>query len=341
MTSSATTVRAPTSSIASRSTTRPASKAGWRRIDPAPIIHDRLSPHKSRSVVFSRRKYRSIDERFGAAIILDRRTCPGAERSTMKTSGNTILMTGGGSGIGEALAHRFHDRGDTVIIVGRRPEALQQAAKGRDRIHIMTLDVEDAEAVDAFADKVVADFPSLNVLFNNAGIMMFEDLTKRRSLVDAEATLAINVLGPIRLTNALIDHLTGQPDAAIVTVTSGLAYVPLVAAPTYSATKAAIHSYTVSLRTQLAGKVEVIELAPPGVQTDLTPGQANRPGYMPLDAFADAVAAQFGRQSTPPEILVDEVQFLRQAEREGRFDETLKTLTERAAKQREEGNRQR
>ena len=232
----------------------------------------------------------------------------------MKTSGNTILMTGGGSGIGEALAHRFHDRGDTVIIAGRRQDALDRAAAGRDRIHTVTLDVEDA------------------------AIMKFEDLTGRRDLSDAEATLAINVLGPIRLTNALIEHLSQQPDAAIVNVTSGLAYVPLVAAPTYSATKAAIHSYTVSLRTQLDGKVEIIELAPPGVQTDLTPGQANRPGYMPLEAFADAVAAQFAAQPTPKEILVDEVQFLRQAEREGRFDETLQTLTKRAAEQRAAGD---
>lgn len=255
----------------------------------------------------------------------------------MKTSGNTILMTGGGSGIGEALAHRFHDRGDTVIIAGRRRDALEAAARGRDRIHVVTLDVEDGAAVDAFAAKVVADFPALNVLFNNAGIMRFEDLTRRRDLSDAEATLTTNLLGPIRLTNALIEHLTAQPDAAIVNVTSGLAFVPLVATPTYSATKAAIHSYTVSLRTQLAGKVEVIELAPPGVQTDLTPGQANRPGYMPLDAFADAVVAQFAQSPTPSEILVDEVQFLRQAEREGRFNETLKTLTERAARQREAG----
>jgi len=255
----------------------------------------------------------------------------------MKTSGNTILMTGGGSGIGEALAHRFHDRGDTVIIAGRRREALEQAAAGRERIHTVALDVEDPAAVDAFARQVVADFPALNVLFNNAGIMKFEDLTGRRDLADAEATVAINLLGPIRLTNALVDHLSAQADAVIVTVTSGLAFVPLVAAPTYSATKAAIHSYTVSLRTQLAGKVEVIELAPPGVQTDLTPGQANRPGYMPLEAFADAVAAQFAQQPTPREILVDEVQFLRQAEREGRFDETLKTLTERAAQQRAAG----
>lgn len=255
----------------------------------------------------------------------------------MKTHGNTILMTGGGSGIGEALAHRFHDRGDTVIIAGRRQEALDRAAKGRERIHTAVLDVEDIAAVDAFVKKIVADFPALNILFNNAGIMKFEDLTVRRDLSDAEATLAINVLGPIRLTNALIDHLVDQPDAAIVNVTSGLAFVPLVAAPTYSATKAAMHSYTVSLRTQLEGKVEVIELAPPGVQTDLTPGQANRPGYMPLDAFADAVAAQFTQQPTPSEILVDEVMDFRQAERRGKFDEMLKMLTKRAAEQRKAG----
>jgi len=256
----------------------------------------------------------------------------------MKTNGNTILMTGGGSGIGEALAHRFHDRGDTVIIAGRRQDALDRAAAGRERIHTAVLDVEDDAAVQTFARQIVADFPALNILFNNAGIMRFEDLTGRRDLSDAEATVTTNLLGPIRLTNALIDHLVAQPDAAIVNVTSGLAFVPLVATPTYSATKAAIHSYTVSLRTQLAGKVEVIELAPPGVQTDLTPGQARRPGYMPLEAFADAVAAQFAQDPTPSEILVDEVQFLRQAEREGRFDETLKTLTERAAAQRKAGD---
>ena len=257
----------------------------------------------------------------------------------MKTSGNTILMTGGGSGIGEALAHRFHDRGDTVIIAGRRREALEKAAEGRDRIHVVTLDVEDAAAVDAFARQIVADFPTLNVLFNNAGIMKFEDLTGHRDLADAEATLTTNILGPIRLTNALIDHLIQQPDAAIVNVTSGLAFVPLVAAPTYSPTKAAIHSYTVSLRTQLEGKVEVIELAPPGVQTDLTPGQAHRPGYVPLQDFADAVAAQFAQPPTPSEILVDEVRPFRMAEREGKFDETLKTLTKRAAEQRAAGDR--
>lgn len=251
----------------------------------------------------------------------------------MKSSGNTILMTGGGSGIGQALAHRLHDRGDTVIIAGRRQETLDRAAAGRERMHTRTIDVEDPAEVDAFAKRIVHDFPALNVLFNNAGIMKFEDLSARRDLADAEATLSINVLGPIRLTNALVDHLTLQDDAAVVMVTSGLAFVPLATAPTYCATKAAIHSYAVSMRMQLAGKIEVIEIVPPGVQTDLTPGQATRSGYMPLGDFSDAVAALLSQKPTPDEILVKEVLPLRQAEREGRFDETLRALTDRAAKQ--------
>jgi uncharacterized oxidoreductase len=246
----------------------------------------------------------------------------------MKNSGNTILITGGGSGIGEALAHRFHDAGNVVIIAGRRQDALDAAAAGRPNIHTMTLDVESAEGVADFAARVLAAFPALNVLINNAGIMRFEELDHGRDLADAEATITTNLLGPIRLTNALIDHLIAQPDAAIVNVTSGLAFVPLISTPTYNATKAAIHSYTNSMRAALAGKVEVIELAPPAVQTGLTPGQESREGYQPLDEFADEVMTLFGQQPTPPEILVERVGFLRNAEREGRFDATLVQLNE-------------
>jgi len=246
----------------------------------------------------------------------------------MKISGNTILITGGGSGIGAALAHRFHDAGNVVIIAGRRQDALDATAAGRPNIHTMTLDVESAEGVADFAARVLASFPALNVLINNAGIMRFEALDHARDLSDAEATITTNLLGPIRLTNALIDHLVAQPDAAIVNVTSGLAFVPLVDTPTYNATKAAIHSYTVAMRDALAGKVEVIELAPPAVQTGLTPGQESREGYQPLDEFADEVIALFARQPTPPEILVQRVGFLRNAEREGRFDETFQQLNQ-------------
>jgi len=246
----------------------------------------------------------------------------------MKTSGNTILITGGGSGIGQALAHRFHDRGDRVIVAGRRRAALQATIADRANMTAVELDVEDPAAIRDFAHAVIADHPDLNVLINNAGIMRREDLTAARDLADADAdaTIVTNLLGPIRVIDAFVGHLARQPDAAIVNVTSGLAFVPLPNSPTYSATKAAMHSYTVSLRSQLAGKVEVIELAPPAVQTDLTPGQSTREGYMPLDAFIAEVMDLFGRVPTPAEINVERVGFLRRAEAEGRFDQALAVL---------------
>lgn len=244
----------------------------------------------------------------------------------MKMTGNTILLTGGGSGIGEALAHRFHDLGNTVIIAGRRLSALQGAISGRKNMHAVQLDIGSADDITGFAERIVAEFPALNVLINNAGIMRTEVLDRARDLGDAEATIATNLLGPIRLTDALVGHLCSVPGSAIVNVTSGLAFVPLIATPTYSATKAALHSYTVSLRAVLKGQVEVIELAPPAVQTELTPGQSSREGYLPLEAFADEVMTLFGQEPTPPEILVQRVGFLRNAEREGRFEATVAAL---------------
>jgi uncharacterized oxidoreductase len=254
----------------------------------------------------------------------------------MTPQGNTILITGGGSGIGEALAHRLHDAGNTVIVAGRRRDALDRATAGREHMHAIELDVESADGIADFARRLLAAHPGLNVLINNAGIMRFEALDRSRDLADAEATITTNLLGPIRLTNALIDHLVQQRDAVIVNVTSGLAFVPLIVTPTYNATKAAIHSYTVTLREALKGKVEVIELAPPGVQTALTPGQESRPGYQPLESFADEVMALLSQQPTPPEILVERVGFLRRAEAEGRFDETLQQLNAFAARERGE-----
>lgn len=250
----------------------------------------------------------------------------------MKQSGNTILITGGGSGIGAALARRFHDQGNTVIIAGRRQQALDEVCAGRDNMHAMTLDIENPAAIAAFAEQVVAQHPDLNVLINNAGIMRSEVLDTRRDLADAEATVTTNLLGPIRMTDALIDHLASRPDAAIINVSSGLGFVPLFTAPTYNATKAAIHSYTVAMREALKGKVEIIELVPPAVQTGLTPGQESRPGYQPLTEFIDEVMAQFAVQPTPAEILVQRAHFQRFAEAEGRFEQTLATLSEMAAK---------
>lgn len=253
----------------------------------------------------------------------------------MQISGNTILITGGGSGIGEALAHRLHDLGNRVIIAGRRVEVLQKAIGDRPRIHALPVDMESAESIAAFAEGVIREYPDVNVLINNAGIMRFEALDRPRDLSDAEATITTNLLGPIRLIDAFIDHLIAKPDAAIVNVSSGLAFVPLVATPTYSATKAAIHSYTIALREALKGRVEVIELVPPAVQTELTPGQSNREGYLPLADFIEEVMGLFQQQPTPQEILVERVAFLRNAEAEHRFDATVASLNEFARKARE------
>lgn len=253
----------------------------------------------------------------------------------MQRTGNTILITGGGSGIGEALAHRLHDLGNTVIIAGRRQSALETSIAGRKNMHAITLDIEDAASIEEFARRVTAAYPALNILINNAGIMRFEALDRQRNLADAEATITTNLLGPIRLTNALVEHLAAQKNAAIINVTSGLAFVPLTTTPTYNATKAAIHSYTISLREALRGKIEVIELAPPAVQTGLTPGQETRPGYQPLAEFTDEVMSLLGQNPTPKEILVERVGFLRYAEAQNRFDDTLRQLNEFAAKARE------
>jgi uncharacterized oxidoreductase len=248
----------------------------------------------------------------------------------MKTSGNTIFLSGGGSGIGRALAQRWHDAGNKVVIAGRNTHTLEETAAGRAGIAVERLDVDDVIGLKGNVAAILERHPEVNVLVNNAGIMRFERLDGARELADAEATIATNLLGPIRLIDALIDHLIGKQNAAIVNVTSGLAFVPLVTTPTYSATKAAIHSYTVALREALRGRVEVIELAPPGVQTALTPGQSTRAGYQPLDEFADEVMALFAQTPTPEEILVRNVQGFRNAERDGKVAELVRMLAERS-----------
>lgn len=244
----------------------------------------------------------------------------------MKTTGNTILVTGGGSGIGLALAQRWHDAGNKVVVTGRNAAKLEAAIAGRPNMSAVALDVTDADAIATFAKEIVAKHPGLNIVVNNAGIMGAEDASAKRDLAHAEATVVTNILGPIRLIDALVDHLAAQDGSAIVNVTSGLAFVPFPKAPTYSATKAAMHSYSVALRIQLAGKVEVIELAPPAVRTDLTPGQSTREGYMPLDEFADEVMALFAQEPTPEEILVQNVLPLRNAEANGTVPQVLGML---------------
>lgn len=246
----------------------------------------------------------------------------------MRTAGNTILITGGTAGIGRALAERFHGQGNRVIIAGRRQAAIDEITAAHPGMAGYAADMTSAEDIEGLAARVLADHPALNVVIANAGIMRTERLSTRRDLADALEMITTNLIAPIRLIDALVEHLAAQDDAAIVTVSSGLAFVPLAWVPTYSATKAAIHSYTDSLRYQLEGKVELIELAPPGVQTELTPGQSGRGGYMPLAAFIDEVMAQFAQQPTPREILVEQVKGLRYAEAEGRYDAALRMVSD-------------
>lgn len=244
----------------------------------------------------------------------------------MKHSHNTIVVTGGGSGIGRALARQLQAAGNTVIVAGRNMENLRETIGDSDTMYAYEVDMTSEESIEAFAKTVLEKHPEVNVLINNAGIMGFENITVRRDMRHAEKVINTNLLGPIRLINALIDHLRSVKDAAIVNVSSGLAFVPFPISPTYSASKAAIHSYTQSLRRQLEGKMEVIEIAPPAVRTELNPGQSENEEYMPLDAFIDEVMALLQQEPTPLEILVERVKPLRFAERELKFDAILKNM---------------
>jgi uncharacterized oxidoreductase len=239
----------------------------------------------------------------------------------MDITGNTILVTGGGTGIGRGLAEALHAAGNTVIIAGRRRAPLESVAAARPGMHFATLDIDDAAAIRDFAARLVAEHPGLDVLVNNAGIMRVEDvLTGPDALATAEATVTTNLLGPIRLTYALLPHFLAQPKAAVVNVSSGLAFVPRADTPTYSATKAAIHSYSISLRHQLRNTaVQVIELAPPLVATDLTPGQRDNPRALPLEDFIRESMALLAADPNAAEILVERVMAQRTAEATGRF----------------------
>jgi uncharacterized oxidoreductase len=231
----------------------------------------------------------------------------------MKTTGNTLLITGGGSGIGRALAEAFHSRGDRVIIAGRRQGALDAVIRAYPGMAALALDIEDPAAIPAFAARLTAQFPTLDGVIHNAGVMRPENLCAGGYLPDAETQVATNFLGPIRLTAALLPHLLRQPGATIMTVTSGLAYIPRTLFPTYCATKAALHSYTESLRHQLRDtQVEVIELPPPYVQTELTGAhQAVDPKAMPLKDYIAETMRLLSTTPTPAEILVERVKSLR------------------------------
>ncbi len=230
----------------------------------------------------------------------------------MKTTGNTILITGGGSGIGRAFAEAFHTLGNQVVIAGRRQEKLDEVTAANPGMKSATLDIADAAAIKAFGERVTRDFPALNVVLNNAGIMQPEDV-KAGDVATAEAEVTTNLLGPIRLTAALLPHLLRQPAATVMTVSSGLAFLPMAATLTYCATKAAIHSYSMSLRYQLRGTgVGVVEIVPPYVQTELLGShQLSDPRAMPLAEYIGETMYLLQTQPDAHEILVERVKPLR------------------------------
>jgi uncharacterized oxidoreductase len=246
----------------------------------------------------------------------------------MKTTGNTILITGGGSGIGRGLAEAFHALGNHVIIAGRRKQALDAATAANPGMTSLALDIEDPANIRSFAAHLAARFPAVNVLINNAGIMRVEKLQAQPDdLADAEAIIATNLLGPIRLTAALLPLLQKQPYSAIMNVSSGLAFVPMAPTPTYCATKAAIHSYTQSLRYQLRGSTtEVLELVPPYVATEILNGASSDPRAMPLDKFIAEAMQILKTQPAAAEICVDNVKPLRFAAESGHYDSVFQGL---------------
>ena len=192
----------------------------------------------------------------------------------MKLEKRTVLITGGTSGIGLELAKQLLDRGNTVIVTGRDQAKLDTTKQALPAIYTVRSDVSDPQAVASLYNSVLAQFPSLDTLINNAGIMRNLNLNQSRDLLDVTREIETNFSGPVRMVQQFLPHLKSRPGALIVNVSSGLAFIPYTISPVYSATKAAIHSFTQTLRVQLAGTgVTVIELAPPPVETPLFRGE--------------------------------------------------------------------
>lgn len=246
----------------------------------------------------------------------------------MNISGNTVFIPGSTSGIGLALALELRAKGNTVIVGGRRTELLEQIAADHPGIGTVQIDTTDAASIASAAKRVLADHPDLNVLVTMAGVMRVEDWRDPASfLATAEATVTTNLLGPIRLIAAFVEHLQAQPDATIMTVSSGLAFAPLKATPSYNATKAAVHMLSESVRLQLAGtSVKVVELEPPSVRTALLPGQEDNELAMPLDEFVAEVVDLLETRPDAREIQVERVKFLRYGEARGDYDQVVEAL---------------
>src|ERR1700730_7852355 len=246
----------------------------------------------------------------------------------MNISGNTIFIPGATSGIGLALAVELHAKGNTVIVGGRRTELFERIAAQHPGLDTVNIDIADPASIDAAAKQVLAKHPHLNVLVTMAGIMRIEDWHDPESfLASAESVIATNVLGPIRLIGAFIAHLQTQPDATIITVSSGLAFAPLKVTPSYNASKAAVHMLSESIRLQLADTtVKVIELIPPAVRTTLLPGLEVTDTAMPLNEFVTEAVALLDTQPDAPAIEVENGKFVRSGEARGDYELVVAAL---------------
>jgi uncharacterized oxidoreductase len=243
----------------------------------------------------------------------------------MHMTQSTILITGGSSGIGLALAERLLAAGNTVIICGRRADALAAVKAKHPAIHTVVADTGNAADRQVLFDKIAKLYPDTNVVINNAGIQRRVDLTKNEPWADTETEIAINFDGPVHLSSLFVPFLLQKKTAVLANVSSGLAFVPIAAMPIYCATKAALHSFTLSLRHQLKGtSVEVVEIIPPAVRTNL--GGAHDFGA-PLDEYADSAIAQLteGR----PEVTYQFSAQSSQASRAG-LEELFKVLNSNA-----------
>ncbi len=227
----------------------------------------------------------------------------------MQLRNNTIFITGATSGIGRGLAEAFHKLGNQVIISGRRKALLDEVTAANPGMASIEMDITDPASIAKAARTLVRDFPTLNVLINNAGIMPFDDASTAIDDLVAQSIIGTNLLGPIRMTSALIEHLKTQPRATVINNTSVLAYVPLAFTAVYSATKAALHSFTLSQRFMLRdSSVRLQEIAPPWVNTDLIK-KSDDPRAMPLDAFIEQTMA--GLATDAEEVVVEAAQGFR------------------------------
>ncbi|MGZ4476300.1 MAG: SDR family oxidoreductase, partial [Nocardioides sp.] len=218
-------------------------------------------------------------------------------------SGNTVFIPGATSGIGLALALELQAKGNTVVIGGRRAALLDQLAAEHPGLGTVTIDITDRDSIETAAAEVLGAHPDLNVLITMAGIMKVEDWTTAGFLADAEQVVTTNLLGTIRLIAAFVEHLQKQPDATLMTVSSGLAFTPLKVTPSYNASKAGVHMLTETLRLQLADTgVRVLELEPPAVATELIPGQKESPFAMPLEEYVSEVLEILETQQDATEI---------------------------------------